>query len=106
MEEQRNLTGRAQDMDGELRKARLIEDQEIPVGVVAPGTRVTFQVMGSSEHQSWSVLGPWDAIEDDIVSYRAPLAKDLLGRKVGDKAQIQDPRGPRDIRIEKIERLV
>jgi transcription elongation factor GreA len=106
MEEQRNLTGRAQEMDGELRKARLLEDQEIPVGVVAPGTRVTFQVVGSGEHQSWRVLGPWDAIDDDIVSYRAPLAKDLLGRKVGDKATIQDPSGPKNIRIEKIERLI
>lgn len=106
MEEQRNLTSRAQEMDTELRKARLIEDQDIPSDVVAPGTRVTFSTLDGGEHQTWRVLGPWDAVEDDIVSYRAPLAKDLLGKHVGDEATIQGPTGPKVVRIEAIEKLV
>lgn len=106
MEEQRNLTTRAQQMDADLRKAKLIEEQAVPDDVVAPGTRVTFAAEDGSERQTWRVLGPWDAVEDDIVSYRAPLAKDLLGKGVDDVATIQGPQGPRQVRIEAVERLV
>ena len=40
MEEQRNLTGRAQEMDQQIRAARLIEEQDVPDDRVAPGTKV------------------------------------------------------------------
>ncbi len=106
MEEQRNLTTRATEMDGDLRKARLIEDQDVPDDVVAPGTCVTFSTMDGREQQSWRVLGPWDAIDDDIVSYRAPLAQDLLGKRVGDHATAQGPQGPRQVRIDTIAKIV
>jgi len=106
MEEQRNLTTRAQQMDAELRKAKLIEDQDVPDDVVAPGTKVTIASDNGSERQTWRVLGPWDAIEEDIVSYRAPLAKDLLGKRIDDVATIQGPSGPRQVRIEAIEKIV
>jgi transcription elongation GreA/GreB family factor len=92
-------------MDAELRKARLLEDQDVPSDVVAPGTRVTF-VKGSGERQSWRVLGPWDAVEDDIVSYRAPLAKDLLGKSVGDEATVQGQGGLESVRIAEISKIV
>lgn len=106
MEEQRNLTTRATQMDSELRKAKLIEEQLIPDDVVAPGTKVTLVATDGSEQQTWRILGPWDAIEDDIVSYLAPLAKDLLGKGVDDLATLQGPSGPKPVRIETIEKIV
>lgn len=106
MEEQRNLTTRAQQMDTELRKAKLIEEQDIPDDVVAPGTKVTFASENGSDRQTWRVLGPWDAVADDIVSYLAPLAKDLLGKGVDDVATIQSPGGAKTVRIEAIEKIV
>ncbi|MEZ5966230.1 MAG: GreA/GreB family elongation factor [Planctomycetota bacterium] len=106
MEEQRNLTGRAQEMDADLRKAKLIEEQDVTGAVVAPGTKVTFADDSGEDRQTWRVLGPWDAVEDDIVSYRAPLAKDLLGKSIDDTATIQGPHGPRQVRIEAIEKIV
>ena len=106
MEEQRNLTTRATGMDTELRKARVIEDQDIPEDCVAPGTRVTFTHEATGQQESWRVLGPWDAVADDILSYRAPMAKDLLGKSVGDTATIQGPTGPATVRIDAIEKIV
>ncbi len=106
MEEQRNLTTRATVMDSELRLARTIESQEVPSDQVAPGTRVTFTIEATGARESWRVLGPWDAIADDIISYRAPLARDLLGKQVGDTATIQGPTGKSTVTIDAIEKIV
>ncbi len=111
MEEQRNLTGRAEEMSQQLRKARLIEDQEIPEGKVAPGTKVHFRYLDAAEHDGASertirILGPWDCIEEDIVNYKAPLAKALLGLEEGTEAAIQVPEGERRVRIESVEAIV
>jgi transcription elongation factor GreA len=104
MEEQRNLTARAMNMDQELRKARLIEDQLLPDDMVAPGTRLTW-VTADGQRRSARLLGPWDAVEDDVINYRAPIARTLLGRSVGDEVEVPTPHGTERGRIESIEKL-
>jgi len=87
MEEQRNLTSRAQQMDAALRTAKLIEHQEIPEGVVAPGMRVRLR-QADGTTQEHTILGPWDCVEDGIINYKAPLAQAMLGKKVGDTVDL------------------
>ncbi|MFQ5507531.1 MAG: hypothetical protein ACE5F1_22435, partial [Planctomycetota bacterium] len=71
VEEQRNLTSRAAHMEDELRRAKVLDDQEIPAGLVAPGTRVRFLDLDTEEETEMRVLGPWDGVlGDDVVSYR------------------------------------
>lgn len=106
MEEQRTLTGRAEEMSRELRKARLIEDQEIPEGVVAPGTRVTFTHLDDGSTVTYRILGPWDTVADDVLNYRAPLAQALLGRSPGDEGVVEEAVGPRRVRIDAVEPLL
>ena len=105
MEEQRNLTGRAQDMDKQIRSARLIEDQEIPVDVVAPGTKVTLRD-ASGRALVYKVLGPWDVVDDHTINYLAPIAQGLLGKGIGDTGEVPGPQGPTVVTIEAIERIV
>ncbi len=106
MEEQRNLTGRAQEMDTQLRMARLIEDVEFDGSVVAPGTRFTFSDLDSGERTTYRLLGPWDCIEDDILNYRAPIAKAFLGKAPGDEGHFDSPEGERHFRIDEVEKIV
>ena len=106
MEEQRNLTGRAQEMDEEIRSAKLIEDQEIPEDVVAPGQRVKLVVEGSGAELEYRVLGPWDATDEQTINYRAPLAKGLLGKSVGELGEMPSPSGAVQVKIAEIERIV
>jgi transcription elongation GreA/GreB family factor len=108
MEEQRNLTGRAKEMDTSLRAARLLEHQEIPVGIVAPGTKVRVSD-AAGESQEFTILGPWDCIEDGTINYMAPLAQALLGKVLGQTAQIPDgsPGGKTvDVQIDSIELVI
>ncbi|MEO6593457.1 MAG: GreA/GreB family elongation factor [Planctomycetota bacterium] len=106
MEEQRNLTGRAQGMDVQLRAARLIEDQDIPEDRVAPGTKITIVEVDSGKRAAYRVLGPWDVTDDHTINYMAPMAQGLLGKAVGDLGEIPTQLGPVGIRIEAVERIV
>jgi len=106
MEEQRNLTARATSIDEDLRKASLLEDQNIPDEIVAPGTQVRFVDLSDNTEQTLRLLGPWDVVEDDILNYKAPLGQALLGKKVGAVASIETGEGSREVRIESIEKIV
>ena len=106
MEEQRNLTGRAQDMDQQLRSARLIEEQDVPNDRVAPGTKVTLFEEASGKRTTYRLLGPWDIVDDQTVNYLAPIAQGLLGKQVGEVGEVPAPTGAIAVRIEAIERIV
>lgn len=106
MEEQRTLTGRAEEMGKAIRNAKLIEDQDVPSDRVAPGTKITITEQDSGKTTTWRVLGPWDVVDDETINYRAPIAQGLLGRAVGDAAEIPGPNGPVAVRITAIERIV
>lgn len=106
MEEQRNLTGRAQDMDQQIRSAKLIEDQDVPNDRVAPGTKVTIVEVETGKQHVYRVLGPWDVIDDHTINYLAPIAQGLLGKTVGEFGDLPAAHGPSRVRIEAIERIV
>ncbi|MEE9126190.1 MAG: GreA/GreB family elongation factor [Planctomycetota bacterium] len=106
MEEQRNLTTRATVIDEDLRKARLIEEQQIPDGVVAPGTRVRIVDLSDNTEQTLRLLGPWDVVEDDAMNYKAPFGQALLGKRAGDTASVETSAGSRQVRIETVEKIV
>jgi transcription elongation factor GreA len=104
MEEQRNLTGRAQEMDEQIKSAKLIEDQEIPDDVVAPGQTVTLVEQDEEAKKStYRILGPWDMTDDTTINYMAPMAQGLLGLAVGDIGEMPSLAGPIKVQIKAIE---
>lgn len=105
MEEQRNLTSRAQEMDQMIRGAKLIEDQEVPDDIAAPGTKVTI-VNGEGEQNTYRILGPWDGSDDSTINYKAPAAQELLGKAVGETANVPTPAGPMQVTIQSIEKII
>jgi len=100
IEEQRNLTTRASQIEAELRVAELIENATLPENVVCPGSVVRYRELeNKSEHQI-EILGPWDTDQGEhVVSYRAPLAAGLLGRRPGDRARITLPSGTLEVQV-------
>jgi transcription elongation factor GreA len=100
IEEQRTLTGRASEMEQELRNVELIEGAILPENVVSPGTTVRYRENGKTADQEITILGPWDTdLGDHVVSYRAPLAEGLLGHSPGEEVQIELPAGPITVKI-------
>jgi len=100
IEEQRNLTSRAAEIEAELRGTELIENAILPEGLVCPGSLVRYREAKTRAEHEIAILGPWDTNQDDhVVSYRAPLAAGLLGRRPGDRATIALPSGSLDVEI-------
>jgi transcription elongation factor GreA len=105
IEEQRTLTSRAMEMESELRRVELIENAILPEELVCPGTHVRYRDAKGLEHEI-SILGPWDTDQaEHVVSYRAPLAQGLLGRRVGDTCVVALPGGEIEVQVVKIEPL-
>jgi transcription elongation factor GreA len=100
IEEQRTLTSRAAEIEAELRGTELIENAILPDDIVCPGSLVRYREQENRTEHEIAILGPWDTDQDDhVVSYRAPLAAGLLGRRPGDRARIALPSGSLDVEI-------
>jgi transcription elongation GreA/GreB family factor len=102
LEEQRNLTNRAMELEAELEHASLIENATLPENRVAPGTHVSYRDLGSGTTAQIDVLGPWDADGEKRISYRSPLAKGMLGLEPGEEVEIDLPNGRIQVRIESV----
>lgn len=102
IEEQRNLTARAMEIESELRSAELIEEAALPEGVACPGTKVKIREGG--DERSVRILGPWDGLlGDDVVSYLAPLAQGIMGNGAGDTVSVQLPSGEIEVDVLEVE---
>lgn len=94
IEEQRTLTSRAMEMENELRHIELIENAILPENMACPGTVVRYRDTAKNREHEIVILGPWDTdLAENVVSYRAPLAAGLLGKRPGEKARITLPSG-------------
>lgn len=106
IEDQRNLTARAMEIEEELRKTDLIEEAPVAEDTVCPGTRVKYREVASGVENTILILGPWDADEvlgTQVVSYRAPLAKGILGLNPGKRATVKLPSGDLVVEVLEIE---
>ena len=106
IEEQRNLASRATMMDEDLRKAKLLEDIDLPADVAAPGTAVTYTDLGSGQQETIKFLGPWDVTSDDVINYLAPFAQPILGKSAGDETTLSSDGVERQVRIDTVQPIV
>lgn len=100
--EQRTLTGRAMEIEEELRLAGLLEEVALPADTVCPGSIVRYREVESGNEERIVILGPWDGEQWEgiqVVSYRAPLAAGLLGLQVGAVESIELPAGEIEIQV-------
>ncbi|MFT4541990.1 MAG: transcription elongation factor GreA [Planctomycetota bacterium] len=94
IEEQRNLTNRAMEIEAELRDADLIENAAFLEDTICPGACVRYREIGTAGEISIKILGPWDGhLGEDVVSYLAPLAQGMLGMHSGESKKIMLPAG-------------
>ncbi|MFT5287490.1 MAG: transcription elongation factor GreA [Planctomycetota bacterium] len=103
IEEQRNLTARASEMESEIRDARLLNEVSLPEDTAAPGTTVCYLETETGDQNTIRILGPWDQDAEESISYRAPLAAGMLGLHTGETGVLELPSGKVPIKIVSIE---
>lgn len=72
----------------EVNKAQILTKDVIFTDVVNVGCKVS--LTNESESVEYSILGPWDAVpEQNILSFQSKVAKQILGKRVGDNVQFK-----------------
>ncbi len=101
---QANAAARLQALMETLTRARLLETIEIDPSKAGIGTEVELEPVGSGrERLRFWILGEGDSQPGSgIVSYRAPVAKPLLGKSVGAEVMIPTAEGELPYRIASI----
>ena len=90
-EELEFLDGRIEEIEQVLQKASVIKvnNENSQVGV---GTKVTLKVNGKDH--AYEIVGEWEA--DPVnkkISHTSPLGQALLGKKKGEKVEVEAPAG-------------
>ncbi len=92
-QEQEFLEGRIEELEGILKSATTVnQTKNGHKGAVDVGCKVTVGINGKK--QIFFVVGDWEAKpKDSKISGSSPLGKALLGKKVGEKAEVEAPAG-------------
>ena len=87
------IDGRIDELDELLRQAVLIVDHKTKSGsAIELGSTVTLHIKGKKEE--FTVVGEWEADpKERKLSHESPLGKALIGRKVGEKVEVEAPAG-------------
>ncbi len=103
---QANAAARLQEVMGMIQRARLIENLDVDTSRVGVGTETTLRPEGNNEPAiTFWILGEGDAgIAPGALSYRAPLARNLLGKEVGAEVELVLEEKTRRYRVESIRR--
>lgn len=86
------IDGRIDELEVLLKKAVVIHNGSTSNHVVKLGSTVTLEAYGKKD--IFTVVGEWEA--DPInkkISHQSPLGRVLIGRKVGEKVQVEAPVG-------------
>jgi transcription elongation factor GreA len=68
--------------------------------MVSPGTIVKYRDVAKNTDHEITILGPWDDdLADNAVSYLAPLAAGLLGKRPGEKGKVTLPGGSLELKV-------
>ena len=104
-EEQGFVEGRISTIETMLRNALIItEEQNDGELIVSLGRTVTIDVIEDGEpegdHEEYKIVGSAEADPSEgLISNDSPMAKALMGHKVGDKVKINTPGGEMEVII-------
>lgn len=97
------VLGRIGKIEEQLAGARMIEELAIKKDEVQIGVRVTLQDDDGDEYQ-WTLVGTAESDPSKgRISIEAPLARGILGHKVGEKVKVALPAGDSTFKILKTE---
>lgn len=105
-DEQAFVEGRISTLEKMIRLAEIIDDKDIEADVVSLGRKVTFTELPNQEEEEYSIVGSAEA--DPLqgkISNDSPIAKALLGKRVGDQVTISTPGGDMIVKIIKVAKI-
>ena len=92
LEEQAYVEGRISELEQVLREALVLEEIKTSGNTVSVGSRVKVHLEGTENE--FEIVGEMEANpSDNKISHESPLGSALIGKKVGDKIEVEAPLG-------------
>lgn len=86
------IDGRIDELEELLKQATVIRETKSANHAVKLGSTVTLHLNGKKE--IFTVVGEWEADpKEKKISHESPLGKGLLGKRVGEKVEVEAPAG-------------
>lgn len=102
-EKQSLLEGRISQFEDQLSRAEVIDAKQFPTDKIIFGMTVTVFDEAADKEKVYRIVGELESdISKGYLSISSPIAKALIGKKVGDVASVQVPGGTKDLEIVKI----
>jgi transcription elongation factor GreA len=93
-EDQGMLQAKIRQLEDELARAFIVDRSSLPNDSVVFGARVKVKDLDFDEEEEYTLVGPGEEDYDkNKILTTSPIGQGLIGKKVGDTAEIQVPRG-------------
>ena len=102
-ESQGMLEAKIAAMEGAIASVRVIDESEIDTSKVSILTRVTMTNLGTKKQVTYKLVSEQEAdLKAGKISVASPIGKGILGKSVGETAEVKAPAGTLKFRIEAI----
>ena len=99
-ERQSFIEGRISELEDVTSRAEVIDAAKLTGEKVTFGTTVSVADEDTDEESVFHIVGPYEAdINRGLVSTSSPIARGLVGKSVGDSAEVQTPGGIKSYEI-------
>ncbi len=97
------LEAKIKQLEGVIATARIVDENNIDTSKVSILTKVSLVNLGTKKKVTYQIVSEKEAdLKQSKISAASPIGKGLLGKVVGDVAEIKAPAGIIKFKIEKI----
>lgn len=97
-QEQAVVESRIKELESMLERATIIT--KVDTDVVSIGTKVTLEYVDDDDTEEYSIVGSSEADPfTNKISNESPIAKAIMGLKVGSTVSVESPNGKYDVKI-------
>ena len=102
-ESQGILEAKIAQLEGVIANARIIDESHIDTSKVSILTKVTLTNLNTKKQVTYQIVSEKEAdLKVGKISVNSPIGKGLLGKQVGDVAEVQAPAGMLKFKVENI----
>jgi len=102
-EKQSFIEGRIQEINGKMPNFQVVEPGNNKSDSITFGATITIENLDTEEVMKYQIVGPDESnLEENKISFQSPIARALIGKKVGDVVEITIPKGKIEIEVTEV----
>ena len=102
-EQQSHNEGRIAELEDKLSRAEVIDVSKLSGDTIKFGARVTLLDEDTEQERAYQIVGDTEAdVKSGRISISSPIARALIGKKVGDSVEVAAPGGARSYEVVKV----